>query len=121
MLASTHLHRSLCLGLLCLLAACEHSEGGVCQGNRDCEDGLVCDLGLDEARGVCRAPGDIDAGTDAGSLPDTPGPLEPDASPDAAAPGAAGTGGEAGASAVDAGGLVDGGSLDGGVPGDDGG
>lgn len=98
MLASTHLRRSLgaCAVLLLLLSACEHGEGGVCQGTRDCEDGLECDLTLDETRGVCRSPGDIDGGTDAGKLPDEidPGPDPADASIDggAADAGAAGSG-----------------------------
>jgi hypothetical protein len=75
MLASIHLRRSLgACAVLLLLSACEHGEGGVCQGSRDCEDGLVCDLTLDETRGVCRSPEDIDAGSDAGALPDEPDP-----------------------------------------------
>ena len=95
MLASNHLGRTLGLfAALLLLAGCEHGEGGICQANRDCEDGLVCDLSVED-RGVCRSPEDIDAGTDAGALPDA-GPLNPDASD-------AGSGGGSGGAASDAG------------------
>jgi hypothetical protein len=111
MLASTQPGRSLLLGAVLLLAACEHAEGGVCQSTRDCEDGLVCDLTLDENRGVCRDPGDIDAGSgDAGAQLDGAVPvLPPDGSADAAVDepppvdgggGAAGTGSDAGDSGV---------------------
>jgi hypothetical protein len=75
MSASTSLGRSLgACAVLLLLCACEQGEGGVCQGSRDCEDGLLCDLTLDETRGVCRAPEDIDAGQAPGALPDEPDP-----------------------------------------------
>lgn len=86
MLASIQPGRSLLVGVVLLLAACEHAEGGVCQSSRDCEDGLVCDLSLDENRGVCRDPGDIDAGgADAGLKSDSAvPPLPPDGSADAA-------------------------------------
>ena len=98
MLASTHLRRSLAAcAVLLLLSACEHGEGGVCQGSRDCEDGLVCDLTLDETRGVCRSPEDIDGGSDAGRLPDEVDP-GPDPVPDASI-----DGGTADAGAVDGG------------------
>lgn len=120
MLASTHLGRSPALSALTLtlllLTACEHGEGGICQNNSDCEDGLICDLSVEE-RGVCRSPGDIDAGSDAGMMPDAAGPLKPDASPDASSAGSGGgDSGAAGAPALDSGAGADGdgGDADGG-------
>jgi hypothetical protein len=37
------------------LAACKQGEGGVCQVNDDCEDGLTCNAGTKR----CQSPGSV--------------------------------------------------------------
>ena len=87
------------------LAACTHSEGEVCQSDRDCDDGLVCTPDEFE-RGFCQDPDDVDKTppeVDAGE-PD----LGPDPDMDAgnetggASGSAGGAGGSAGSDAMDA-------------------
>lgn len=50
------------LPLVTLLAACTQGEGGPCQLDRDCDDGLICRIGSGQsgARGVCRDPDEIE-------------------------------------------------------------
>jgi hypothetical protein len=64
------------------LAACTQGEGGVCQINDDCDDGLICVPGT----GRCQKPGGssvADAGPPDANTPDArpPDAGEPDAMP----------------------------------------
>ena len=60
--------------LLGPLAGCSQDEGEPCQLDRDCADGLICDIGRGSSRGTCQDPADPGAGdpTTDGAMPALP-------------------------------------------------